>query len=65
MDKLTEQLTLKVSEKMLLTINRLAALDGLTTPDLLRKLIDDHLDKKHHDFMVLKRVFEGNENQGI
>lgn len=61
-EKLTEQIGLKVSEEMALAVHRLAAIEGKSSAELLRFLIDQYLEKKHQDFMVLKRVFDGKGN---
>lgn len=63
MDKLTEQITLKVTEETALAVNRLAAIEGKSSSELVRDLIDQYLDKKEHEYMVLKRVFEGKVNR--
>lgn len=57
-EKLTDQIGLKVTEDMALAFHRLAAIEGKSSAELLRSLIDQYLDKKHHEYMVLKRVFE-------
>lgn len=68
-EKLTQQLTAKVSETMFDTFNRLACVEGLSSADLVRNLIDQYIQKKHEEFILLSKAFavQGNpdnkENQ--
>lgn len=68
-EKLTEQMTVKVSESVSNTFTRLACVEGLSSADLLRNLIDQYIQRKHEDFILLSKAFavQGNpdnkENQ--
>lgn len=61
-EKLTEQITVKVSESVSDTFARLACVEGISSADLLRNLIDGYIQKKHDDFILLSRAFAAKEN---
>lgn len=58
-EKLTEQLTVKVSEEMANLVHRLACADGISAADLLRSLIEGHIAKKHDEYILLSKAFGG------
>lgn len=61
-EKLTAQITVKVSESTSTTFMRLACVEGISEADLLRNLIDGYIQKKHDDFILLARAFQAKEN---
>ena len=63
-EKLTEQITVKVSETVSDTFTRLACVEGLSSADLLRDLIDQYIQKKHDDFILLSKAFVNHGNRG-
>lgn len=56
-EKLSEQITVKVSESVSNTFTRLANVEGVSPSDLLRNLIDVYIQKKHEDFILLSKAF--------
>lgn len=62
-EKLTDTLTIRVGAETADLLTRLAHVEGLSDAELVRKLIDDHIQIKHTQHILLARAFAGYVNK--
>ena len=65
MDKLIDSVTIRYTPEQHHQLSVLAALQGITIPELLRKISTDYLSKKAHEYFLLSQAFGRNDSSEI